>query len=75
MSISTNNITMNGVIDTATGDLLRAGFCDFTLDGSFNPGTETYRTDVPFPSKVKGSEYELEFHQWDGLDWILVIMP
>ena len=32
---------MNGVIETTTGDLLRAGFCDFSGDGSFDPATET----------------------------------
>lgn len=31
----------NAVTDTATGYVKRHGFCDFTTDGSFDPGTET----------------------------------
>lgn len=29
------------VVMTATGVVLRAGFCDFATDGTFDPATET----------------------------------
>jgi hypothetical protein len=29
------------VVMTTTGVVLRAGFCDFATDGTFNPATET----------------------------------
>ena len=66
---------MNAIIQTTTGDLLRAGFCDFTNDGSFDGATETERADVPYPVKVKGAEGETEMHRWNGSAWILVAQP
>lgn len=39
--------TMNGVINIATGLLLRAGYCDFINDGSFKPEIEAQHGDVP----------------------------
>lgn len=65
-------IVTNGVIETSTGDLLRAGFCDFRLDGTLHIGTETHRTDVPFPAKVKGQKYNTDYHNWDGSQWQLI---
>jgi len=65
-------IVTNGVIERSTGDLLRAGFCDFRVDGTFNEGTETYHTDVPFPAKVKDQKYNTEYHNWDGSQWKLI---
>ena len=65
----------NGVIETATGDLLRAGYCDFATDGSFSSPTETQRTDCPHPAKVKGQEDETQMHRWNGTDWIEVAQP
>ncbi len=44
---------MNGVIETATGDLIRKGFTDFENDGSFDSGTETYKTDITDGALVK----------------------
>lgn len=67
--------TYNGVIETASGDLLRSGFCDFENDGSFNGATESYRTDVPFPAKIKGAPEETQMHQWNGSSWDLVAQP
>ena len=67
--------THNGVIETATGDLLRAGYCDFTTDGSFDSGTETERTDVPHPSKVRGQEDYANMHRWNGTAWVEVAQP
>ena len=69
-------MTQYGVIETATGDLLRAGFCDcFETDGSFNAGTETCRSDVPFPSKIKGDPDEANMHRWNGSAWVEVAQP
>jgi hypothetical protein len=60
---------MNGVIKTSTGDLLRAGFCDFSLDSTFDAGTETYRTDVPEPAKILNNGFQ--HHCWNGSVWVL----
>jgi hypothetical protein len=62
---------MNGVIETATGDLLRAGYTDFSADGSFDSGTESYRTDVPLNAATKNSPNDDgTWSRWDGSDWI-----
>jgi hypothetical protein len=58
----------NGVIETATGDLLRAGFCNFEHDS----GTESLRYDVPCPFYVRGKKNLPTFHRWDGNAWIEV---
>ncbi len=68
-------MTQNGVIETASGDLLRSGFCDFEHDGSFEPSTETHMSNVPFPSKCKGDEGETKMDRWNGLEWIEVDQP
>ena len=68
-------MVQNGVIETASGDLLRSGFCDFSSDGAFNGGTETAKTDVPFPSKARGDEEETQMHRWSGTEWTLVSQP
>ncbi len=67
-------MAQNGVIETATGDLLRAGFSDFLNDGSFNAGTESYRTDVPFPGKVRYGG-DANMHRWSGSEWVEVTAP
>ena len=60
----------NGVIETATGDLLRAGHnVDFENDGAFDAATETARSDVPFPSKCRGNEDDSMMHRWTGTEW------
>jgi hypothetical protein len=41
------DLSMQGVIDRATGDLVRFGFCDFANDGRFDPKTEELRRDLP----------------------------
>ena len=63
---------LNGVIETSTGDLLRAGFSDFENDGSFDGGTETFRTDVPFPAKIRGDQDNSVMQRWTGSEWIEV---
>lgn len=65
----------NGVIETSTGDLIRAGFCDFENDDQFDSGTESYRTDVPFPFKIRGDVTEANMHRWNGSSWVEVAQP
>ena len=60
----------NGVIETSTGDLLRAGFCNFSTDGKFNSLTETIRSDVPVPFYVRGKKHAPTFHRWNGSVWV-----
>ena len=68
-------MTQNGVILTASGNLLRAGNCDFSADGSFDGGTETYKTDVPFPNKVVEEQGEANVTHWTGAVWDEVAQP
>lgn len=66
----------NGVIENATGDLLRAGDCDFNNDGSFDPATETIRTDVPVPARARGDDVpDNKMHRHTGSEWIEVDQP
>jgi len=60
--------TYTGVIETSSGDLLRCGFSDFTI----NSATEELRTDVPFPGKRKNNSSHSTFHRWTGSAWIEV---
>lgn len=66
---------MNGVILIASGNLIRAGFSDFLNDGSFDPATDSYRTDVPEPPLVYRAGTAGQFHRWDGDEWVLVSQP
>jgi len=68
-------MAQNGVIETSSGDLLRAGYSDFLNDGSFDSGTETYKTDVPIPAKVKYQSGETQMNRWNGSAWVLVSQP
>lgn len=63
-------MNMNGVIETATGDLIRKGKTDFENDGSFDPNTETFVADIPSTLMVKRYNKE-EFHRWNGASWTL----
>jgi len=63
---------LNGVIETATGDLLRAGFSDFENDGSFDGATETFVTNVPSPFYIRGNGNNGVYHRWNGSAWIEV---
>jgi len=67
--------THNGVIETATGDLLRAGYCIFDDDGSFDGANETERTDCPHPPKVRGDVNETQMDRWNGTAWVEVAQP
>ena len=57
-----------GVIKTATGELLRSGYCDFENDGSFDSATETYREDVPDDATVRREAGS--YSSWDGSAWV-----
>lgn len=63
---------MNGVIETATGDLLRAGYADFLNDGAFNPAVESYRVDVPEPAFARSRRRNTQIHRWGGVQWTLI---
>lgn len=61
----------NGVIETSTGDLLRAGYCDFANDGGFDAATETLKTGVPHPSATKKSpRADGTWDRWNGTAWV-----
>jgi len=56
---------MNGIIETSSGNLLRAGYCTFT------PGDgESYRTDVPEPAYVYW-QFCTQYHRWTGATWVI----
>lgn len=65
-------MTQNGVINQATGDLLRCGNCDFSTDGAFNASTEAIRTDVPIPAYTKGQPGSTQFTRWNGTAYVLI---
>lgn len=68
-------MTQNGVILTATGDLLRmaAKPYDFSADGAFDSGTETIRTDVPIPAYNQNfHNTDTKHHRWNGSAWVLI---
>lgn len=46
----------NAVIDTANGYVKRYGYCDFSTDGSFNPGTETQEALIEATAPPDGVE-------------------
>jgi len=68
---------MNGVIETATGNLVKAGCCDFTRQ--FDVATHTQRNDVPEPPKpYRAKNYPgggSTFHRWTGSEWAEVDIP
>ena len=66
-------MTYNVVIETLTGDCLRAGYCDFLNDGSFDPATETILTDVVFPKRIRVPGDLMD--KWTGTEWIEVTSP
>lgn len=63
--------TTKGVIDKATGNLLRAGNSDFDQQEEFDPQNEEFRTDVPKPPRIFHST-DGQYHQWTGSAWQLV---
>lgn len=64
------------VIETATGDALRDGYCVFeAADGSFDGATESVRTDASLPVKVRGDEDEAMMDRWNGSAWVEATQP
>lgn len=62
----------NGVIETSTGDLLRASY------GTVSPAAgagETARFDVPEPFKVRQPGVQDTYHNWNGVDWVEFANP
>ena len=59
----------DGVIETITGDLLRAGYS--YPDEEFDSVRETIRYDVPEPFYIRGFR-NANFHRWNGSSWDLV---
>lgn len=64
---------MNGVIETATGILLRKGFCNFTNDGSFDSDNEAERTDVTYTAMCKKNDDTATHEKWNGVSWETVL--
>lgn len=61
---------VNGVIESATGDLVRAGYSEFEAgDG------EELRDDVPIPFFVRGGVIGAQYWRWTGTEWVLVDQP
>ena len=62
--------TQNGIYETSSGDLLRAGFSTLIA------GTgETLRTDIPVPGKVRWSQAFSNMHRWSESAWTEVAQP
>jgi len=65
--------TMNGVVNILTGLLLRAGYCDFTLDPNFDPEVEAQHGNVPQPFYVVKDmpfyEPSVNITHWTGNGW------
>jgi len=61
---------MNGVIETATGDLLRMGCTDFANDGSFDSATETVVTDISDRLLIRDDPWSSSYHSWNGNQWV-----
>lgn len=68
--MAVDNPTKKGVIEDATGDLLRYGYGDFTAGSG-----ETVRTDVPTPSYRRGDLTATQMSRWTGAVWTLVDQP
>lgn len=69
---------MNGVIDTATGDLKRYGamsISNLQADPQWDSGTESTIGNVPHVAKAKDDPSFDEFHRWNGSAWVEVPKP
>ncbi len=64
--------TYRAVIDTATGNLLRAGYTDFENDGSFDPATETVVVTDPIPDIQLDAEGGTTVTHFDGFAFSVV---
>ncbi len=65
--------SMNGVFNKATGLLLRAGYCDFTKAGNFNPEIEDQRDGLQQPiylfKPVMPDPLSEMVTHWNGESW------
>lgn len=61
-------MSFNGVIN-ASGDLLRAGFTDFT---NVLESGQSQRFDAPFPAITKLNSDDTQYHRWNGSSWDLI---
>ncbi len=62
---------LNGVIENATGDLIRAGYKTMTA----NLEIETIMLDIPDPAfirKRRNNEESPNKHNWTGNAWVLI---
>jgi hypothetical protein len=61
-------VTLQTVINSATKQVLRSGYCDFASDGSFNAGTEeVVELGFVFDPPLYAPETETETAwYWDG---------
>ena len=62
--------TQNGVIETATGDLLRCGRCTFTAGAG-----ETLKDNVPVPGYRRKCGEPGQYDRWNGAAWVKVDQP
>ncbi len=60
------------VIDTVTGNLLRAGYTDFENDGSFDPATETVLVVDPIPDIQLDTTGGVTVTHFDGFTFSVV---
>ncbi len=60
------------VIDTVTGNLLRAGYADFENDGSFDPATETVMVTDPIVDIQLDAEGGPTVTHFDGVSFSVV---
>lgn len=69
---------LNGVVEKATGNLLRVGRCDFTTDGSFDEVLEEQHPNPPRPyycvRDPRNPDSE-KITNWDGVEWTEVDRP
>ena len=68
----------SGIIETASGDLLVAGFITkaaFEADGFYDPLIHTVREDVPVPAMRRGDRSQANMHRWISPDWTEVAQP
>jgi len=64
-------VAKNGIIETSTGDLLRAGYTTFTAGAG-----ETARSDVPEKCIARGNTLPpSQFDRWNGTIWVKITQP
>lgn len=66
-------MTKNGVILIATTQLQSYGYCDFTLDGGWDPSTMEQHPNVPGNAVCVNDPFNPEGipTTWDGQQWVV----